>query len=289
MTNEELDDIIFGTQDANDILHGFSKRAEKEAQTKKDLKAAKKELKKQISSTEKDIEYLQKNAEQPFYQTDTQKERLDEAREKLRILQSLDLSDESALERSIRNAVDVDGMLGKKEEQTAEFEYLDEPRPTRDAPTTELRKKELAIIKGTEPKKPSLFDKSSATTRPEITKLMRALNINLDVQLTRNDTANLLATLLTCNATQLNQLYANPKLPISIKIVIKRILDDSKVGNTDFIETLWTKVFGKEGLALEQAQQAQTQIQGLNGIIPNVPVSREAYVILRETIMGDIK
>ena len=118
-------------------------------------------------------------------------------------------------------------------------------------------------------------------SRPEITKLLTSLNINLSVQLTKQDTANLLACLLTCNHSQLQALIANKKVPVVIKTVIKRLIEDEKLGNIETIEKLWDRIFGKGPmqLSLPEGQQLQT------GIIPNQPVSREAYVIIRDTLM----
>lgn len=118
-------------------------------------------------------------------------------------------------------------------------------------------------------------------SRPEITKLLTSLNINLSVQLTKQDTANLLACLLTCNEAQLAALYNNKKIPIVIKTVIKRLQEDAKLGNIETVEKLWDRVFGKGQMQLNlpEAQQLQT------GIIPNVPVSREAYLIIRENLI----
>lgn len=118
-------------------------------------------------------------------------------------------------------------------------------------------------------------------SRPEITKLLTSLNINLSVQLTKQDTANLLACLLTCNNSQLQALMANKKVPVVIKTVIKRLIEDEKLGNIETIEKLWDRIFGKGPmqLSLPEGQQLQT------GIIPNQPVSREAYVIIRDTLM----
>lgn len=119
------------------------------------------------------------------------------------------------------------------------------------------------------------------TTRPEITKLLTSLNINLNIQLTKQDTANLLACLLTCNESQLVALQNNKKVPVAIKIVIKRLIEDMKLGNIETVDHLWDKIFGKGAMQLNlpEAQQLQT------GIIPNVPVSREAYIILRDTLI----
>ena len=118
-------------------------------------------------------------------------------------------------------------------------------------------------------------------SRPEITKLLTSLNINLSVQLTKQDTANLLACLLTCNHSQLQALMANKKVPVVIKTVIKRLIEDEKLGNIETIEKLWDRIFGKGlmQLSLPEGQQLQT------GIIPNVPVSREAYLIIRENLI----
>lgn len=118
-------------------------------------------------------------------------------------------------------------------------------------------------------------------SRPEITKLLTSLNINLSVQLTKQDTANLLACLLTCNNSQLQALMTNKKVPVVIKTVIKRLIEDEKLGNIETIEKLWDRIFGKGPmqLSLLEGQQLQT------GIIPNVPVSREAYLIIRENLI----
>lgn len=118
-------------------------------------------------------------------------------------------------------------------------------------------------------------------SRPEITKLLTSLNINLSVQLTKQDTANLLACLLTCNHSQLQALMANKKVPVVIKTVIKRLIEDEKLGNIETIEKLWDRIFGKGPmqLSLPEGQQLQT------GIIPNQPVSREAYILIRDTLI----
>lgn len=119
------------------------------------------------------------------------------------------------------------------------------------------------------------------TTRPEIKKLLQSLNINLSVQLSKNDTANLLATLLTCNQTQLLALFGNPKVPVAIKIVIKRILDDVKIGNMEAIEKLWDRIFGKGPMKMDLPDAAQLR----TGILPDTPVSREAYIVIRDTLI----
>lgn len=118
-------------------------------------------------------------------------------------------------------------------------------------------------------------------SRPEITKLLTSLNINLSVQLTKQDTANLLACLLTCNHSQLQALMTNKKVPVVIKTVIKRLIEDEKLGNIETIEKLWDRIFGKGPMQLNlpESQQLET------GIIPNMPISREAYIVIRDTLI----
>lgn len=119
------------------------------------------------------------------------------------------------------------------------------------------------------------------TTRPEVLKLLASLNINLNIQLSKHDTANLLACLLTCNEAQLTALYNNKKIPIVIKTVIRRLQEDAKLGNIETIEKLWDRVFGKNAMSLNLPEQAQLE----TGILPNVPVSREAYIVIRDTLL----
>lgn len=118
-------------------------------------------------------------------------------------------------------------------------------------------------------------------TRPEVLKLLTSLNINLNVQLSKQDTANLLACLLTCNEAQLAALYNNKKIPIVIKTVIKRLQRDVKLGNMETIERLWDRVFGKNAMSLNLPEQTQLE----TGILPNMPVSREAYIVIRDTLL----
>ncbi len=118
------------------------------------------------------------------------------------------------------------------------------------------------------------------TSRPEVLKLLASLNVNLNMQLSKNDTANLLACLLTCNSQQIDAIYSNPRIPISIKIVIKRLKDDLKVGNMSTLEKLWDRVFGKGEMIMNLPGQETMQ-----GIIPNTPISREAYIVIRDTLI----
>lgn len=127
------------------------------------------------------------------------------------------------------------------------------------------------------------------TSRYDVNKLLAQLNVNRDLQLSKRDTADLLASILTCNETQLQALISNPKIPVSIKTIIKRIQLDANLGNIETVEKLWDRLFGKQGLQDQTSISTQT-LQASNpdgscAIIPNTPISREAYVILRETIL----
>ncbi len=116
--------------------------------------------------------------------------------------------------------------------------------------------------------------------KADVVKLLNSLNINLNVQLTKADTANLLACLLTCNESQLQALLTNKKVPIVIKTVIRRLLDDSNKGNMDAIEKLWDRVFGKGPMTVNMPEESLNK-----SLIPNMPVSREAYILIRDTLM----
>lgn len=143
--------------------------------------------------------------------------------------------------------------------------------PTTQAPTT--RVSTAQAVK-------NALDLQGAS-RADITRLLKSLNINTSVRLSKNDTSNLIACLLTCNETQLNAVMKNPKVPVVIKTVIKRILADSKDGYMDTIERLWDRIFGKTGMVQDLPDATQMQ----NGLLPNVPVSREAYILIRDTLM----
>jgi len=123
---------------------------------------------------------------------------------------------------------------------------------------------------------------------PALSRLLDSLNINLDMGLSKNDTDSLLAALLTATESQLGTLYNNPSVPVVIKTLVRRLLTDSTRGDTATIERLWDRLFGKPANALAIATPAQQQAAPAadQSIIPSTPVSREAFLILRETLMG---
>lgn len=116
--------------------------------------------------------------------------------------------------------------------------------------------------------------------KADVVKLLNSLNINLNVQLTKADTANLLACLLTCNETQLKALLNNRKVPIVIKTVISRLLKDSEKGDITTVEKLWDRVFGKGAMTVNMPEESVNK-----GLIPDMPISREAYIVIRDTLM----
>ena len=65
---------------------------------------------------------------------------------------------------------------------------------------------------------------TQGTTRPEVVRLLTQLNVNLNLQLTKTDTANLLACLLTANENQLKAIYKNKKVPVAVKTVINEVI-----------------------------------------------------------------
>ena len=71
------------------------------------------------------------------------------------------------------------------------------------------------------------------------------------------------------------------KVPVVIKTVIKRLQEDAKLGNIDTVERLWDRVFGKNAMTLDLPERAQID----TGIIPNTPISREAYIVIRDSLI----
>ena len=171
-------------------------------------------------------------------------------------------------------------LLRKKEKQSEKerqqiAQNIEELEVLQDSPAAQL------FLAGGE----SDISPYTGTTRRDVVKLLSNLNINMSLYLTRADTYNLLSCLLTCNETQLNAIYNNPKVPLAIKIVIKRLKEDAKFGNIDTLERLWDRVFGKN----QTAATIQLPEGTSPGLLPNTLVSREAYMIIRDTIIGPQK
>lgn len=124
---------------------------------------------------------------------------------------------------------------------------------------------------------------------PALSRLLRELNIDLDRGLSKSDTDSLLAALLTATESQLETIYNNPAVPVVIKTIVRRLLNDSYRGETATIERMWDRLFGKPVNALAVAPVTppqQVNPSGDQSILPSAPVSREAFLILRETLMS---
>lgn len=164
----------------------------------------------------------------------------------------------------------------------------------------------------------------SEGVKPEVARLLTSLNMNLDLSLNGRQTEMLMTTLLTCNENQIKAIMANPKVPMAVKLMAKRLQDDLKAGSTTALEKLWDRIFGKgildiNGQAalyrrsllasskgqLPQSPSSPSQISiqiggdmpvsnGRNvrgedanrllhdAALPNQPLSREAYLMIRE-------
>lgn len=134
--------------------------------------------------------------------------------------------------------------------------------------------------------------------KTEVTRLMQNLNINLDMGLTKTDTENLLAALLTASESQLRAIQDNPAVPVAVKTVIVRLLADMQRGETSTIERLWDRIFGKpantnslsvglggQGAPTNPANPVNASPTAQPTIVPTTPVSREAYLVIRETLL----
>lgn len=202
------------------------------------------------------------------------------------------------IESAFNNAED------KWESYQAEREQIKEltkqrykEKKTRQALTQEqfLRSKNPIAIKGYqkyEQKKaitPEVIEMQEAAGMPATgSKLFRALGINLSTVFSKQDTYDLISSLLTCNESQLEALIANKRVPISVKTVIKVILEDYKNGSMCTVDKLWTRLFGA---SFEKEQKAaSTATVNILSILPGVdgskPISREGYALIRNKIFG---
>ena len=117
-------------------------------------------------------------------------------------------------------------------------------------------------------------------TKGDVGRLFASIGLNTNFGMSKKDTRDMVASLLLCNENQLIAIASNPKVPVAVKTIIKSLLNDMKYGNTETVDKLWDRVFGRDISAQADAQQAQAQ-----GAIPNAPISREAYIILRDTLI----
>ena len=142
-----------------------------------------------------------------------------------------------------------------------------------------ITKEVVASPTATAPEKLAVL---ASTTKADVARLMSSLNMNLNLRLSKTDMSNIVACLLTCNEAQLKAIANNPKVPVVIKTIIKRLQEDMKLGSMGTINDLWDRVFGKAGLLQDAPTAGPGEQQGL---IPGTPISREAYILLRDTII----
>lgn len=192
---------------------------------------------------------------------------------------SIEQEDVHYIDGKMRRIVGTEGL---------NLDVIDQERFSRKSPTPDIAKREQAIKEKTgqiTPAKSAGVSPYMPTTNTEMQQLLLALNINMNAKMTSKETADLLKTLLTCNETQLLALYNNAKLPVALKIIIKRILADIRNGNTETVERLWDRIFGKTGMS-DAGAAGDVMSTGINQIIPGAPISREAYVLIRDTIIN---
>lgn len=157
--------------------------------------------------------------------------------------------------------------------------------------------------------------------KPEVARLLASLNMNLDLSLSGRQTELLMTSLLACNEHQIQAILNNDKVPIAVKMMAKRLVEDLKVGSVTSLESLWDRVYGKgildiDGQAAEyrrslsagaakHATQTVVNIGGstqvVNGkvthadtnrllhdaALPDQPLSREAYQMIRERFAAE--
>lgn len=120
--------------------------------------------------------------------------------------------------------------------------------------------------------------------------LLKTLNIDASkIQLTKAELNTLVTGLMMCSEQQLQHIKQNNETPIVVKIVIKALEMDLKVGAMDVVERLWDRLFGKP---TQQVIQDVRPVSAIQELIPGTgqgPISREAYILIRERIFEDDK
>ena len=204
-------------------------------------------------------------------------------------LAAIKRKEQKALDKEIQRAEELeargipDGHEALREQQRAKIEVIEALEAENDSPgDTFIKERASALMRSRTGKQIRGLVDLQSTTPAEVQALLTSLGINLNLHLTKNDTANLLSCLLTCNEQQLLGLMDNSRVPIAIKTVIKRLLDDASKGNMATVEKLWDRVFGKAAMVETNALPGDS----MPGLIPNKPVSREAYILIRDTVIN---
>lgn len=115
-------------------------------------------------------------------------------------------------------------------------------------------------------------------------------------QMSRADLAAVLEILLSADEASLRRLHDRPDTPTSLKTVIRRVLADMQSGSLKALHGLWDRLYGRTPLTASPAspagqqgspaqQSGQLLQDALQGVLPSSPVSREAYIVIRDTLM----
>ena len=115
-------------------------------------------------------------------------------------------------------------------------------------------------------------------------------------QMSRADLAAVLEVLLSADEASLRALHDRPDTPTSLKTIIRRVLADMQSGSLKALHSLWDRLYGRAPLTapdtLSQSSPSPSspsspsgQQDVLHGVLPQTPVSREAYIVIRDTLM----
>lgn len=127
----------------------------------------------------------------------------------------------------------------------------------------------------------------NSTTSPYIQNLLKRMNIDETVKLTKTDLSDLLSTVMMMNEDQLNEMMKNKKIPVVIRILIRALYNDMRIGNLETLDKLWDRIFGKPTTHQTVEDNRSTV---LSEILPGVtkgPVSREAYILIKDKLLGE--
>ena len=129
----------------------------------------------------------------------------------------------------------------------------------------------------------------NGTSSPQIARLLKRLNIEESIKLTKVDTMDLLSTLMMCNEKQLKAMVNNTRIPAVVRIIIKALELDMKVGSLDTVEKLWDRIFGKptQTTTVNDERPVSALQELLPGINPGKTISREAYLLIKEQLLKD--
>lgn len=117
--------------------------------------------------------------------------------------------------------------------------------------------------------------------------LLKKLNIETKIQLTKAELNSVVSALMMCSEAQLTSIESNPKTPVVIRIIIKSLKMDLRLGSMEVVEKLWDRIFGKASQQVVHETQSGSILEGLIPGISGGPVSREAYILIRERIFNE--